>query len=124
MIEKPRPSKKEMINAYKLKQFKVGVYQIRNTRHNKIFVEGSVNLEAIWNRNQVQLKFGNHQNEALQKDWNEFGSDHFVFEIISEIQQTEGELKDYGKEVKQLEAMFIEELQPYDEKGYHRKKAK
>lgn len=124
MIEKPRPSKKDMTNAYKLKQFKAGVYQIRNIQNNKIFVEGSVNLDAIWNRNRVQLKFGNHQNVALQKDWNELGPDNFVFEIISEIQQKEGELKDYSKEVKELASMFLEDLQPYDEKGYHRKKMK
>jgi hypothetical protein len=124
MNKEKKPSKKELINAYKQKQFKVGVYQIRNKTNNKIFLEGSVNLDAIWNRNHVQLKFGNHQNKDLQKDWNGFGSDNFVFEIVSEIQQKEGELKDHRKEVLQLEAMFLEELQPYDEKGYHKRKLK
>jgi hypothetical protein len=92
--------------------------------NNKIFLEGSINLDAIWNRNHVQLKFGNHQNKDLQKDWNELGPDNFVFEIISEIQQKEGEQKDYRREVLQLEAMFFEELQPYNEKGYHKIKLK
>ncbi len=124
MNEEKKLSKKELINAYKQKQFKVGVYQIRNKINNKIFLEGSVNLDAIWNRNHVQLKFGNHQNKDLQKDWNELGPDNFVFEIISEIQQKEGEQKDYRREVLQLEAMFFEELQPYYEKGYHKIKLK
>lgn len=124
MTNDKKLTKKELINAYKQKQFRVGVYQIRNKTNNKIFVEGSVNLDAIWNRNHVQLKFGNHQNKDLQKDWNELGSDNFIFEIISEIQQKEGEQKDYRKEVLQLEAMFIEELQPFEDQGYHKRKLK
>jgi hypothetical protein len=124
MNDEKKKSKKELTNAYKQKQFKVGIYQIRNKINNKIFLESSVNLDAIWNRNHIQLKFGTHQNKELQKDWNEIGPEHFVFEIVSEIQQKEGEQKDYRKEVLQLEAMFMEELQPYDEKGYHKKKLK
>ena len=66
------------------------------------------------------MKFGGHRKEALQKDWNEHGEDNFRFEILSEIEQKEGDNTDYNKEVKKLEEMFIEELKPFGDKGYNK----
>lgn len=112
-------SRKELKDSYKQMKFRIGVYQIRNSVNGKIFVDSSVNLDAIWNRNRVQLKFGSHPNEEMQKEWNEMGEESFHYEIISELVQKDGETTDYGKEVKQLERLFLEELQPYGEKGYN-----
>lgn len=114
-------TKKELKDQYKQMKFPAGVFQVRNTRNNKIFVEGSVNLDAIWNRHRVQLNFGSHPNEELQKDWKEMGESNFVFEIIDTIDQEKEEIRDLGKEVKLLEAMYIGELQPFGEKGYNRR---
>ena len=106
--------------AYKQMKFTIGVFQIRNMINNKILVESSTDLTAIWNRHQFQLKNGLHPNAALQKDWDTAGGQNFSFEIISEIKQDETRTADYRKEVKQLEKMFIEELQPFGDKGYNR----
>lgn len=113
---------KALKDEYKSKKFKIGVFQIRNTVNEKVFIEGSVNLDAIWNRHRMELNFGNHRNETLQKEWNEFGEKNFRFEILSEIEQKDDSL-DYGKEVRQLAEMFIDELKPFAEKGYNRAKA-
>jgi hypothetical protein len=83
----------------------------------------SINLEAIWNRIKVELKFGGHRNKILQEEWTNFGEENFRFEILYEIEQKEGDKLDYNKEAKKLEEMFIEELQPFAEKGYHAIKA-
>ncbi len=112
-------TQKEIKDEYKQKKFRIGVFQIRNIQNEKIYVSSSVNLDAIWNRNRVELNFGNHRNEGLQQDWKTLGEANFRFEILAEIEQKDGETTDYGKEVKKLETMFIEELQPYLEKGYH-----
>ena len=113
---------KELKNEYKMKKFRIGVFQIRNVVNGKIYVESSPNLDAIWNRHRVELNFGNHRNEVLQKEWNEFGPENFRFEILSEIQQNENEQTDYNKEAKQLAEMFIEDLRPFGEKGYNKMK--
>lgn len=115
-------SNKELKEAYKQKKFPVGVFQIRNTVNNKILVESSVNLDAIWNRHHMQLKFGGHPNEELQAEWNQYGADHFVFEILAELKEEDNPQKDPAKEVKLLEQLYIEELQPFGEKGYNRRK--
>ena len=113
-------SKKELINEYKLKKFKIGVFQIRNTINEKIYVDSSVNLEAIWNRISGELKLGGHRNEILQKEWNEFGGENFKFEILSEIEQKDGDKTDHNQEAKRLAEMFIDELKPFGEKGYNK----
>lgn len=113
-------TKKELKEEYKQKKFRMGVFQIRNVLNGKIYVDSSVNLDKIWNRHRTQLNFGVHPNAGLQHDWNELGADNFVYEIISEIVQKEEEETDYTREVRLLGEMFMEELQPYGEKGYHK----
>ena len=116
-------TKKELKNIYKEKKFKIGVFQVRNAQNNKIFVSSSIDLDAIWNRFKFQLNFGSHFNKELQNDWKEFGEENFVFEILSEIDQDDDDVNvDYVKEVKELEKLFIEELQPFDQKGYNIRK--
>jgi len=112
-------TKKELKDAYKQIQFKIGVFQIRNTVNNKVFIDHSVNLDKIWNRHRLELDFGNHRNVVLQKEWKEFGADKFQFEILGEIEQEDNPNIDYAKEAKKLAQMFIEEAQPFGEKGYN-----
>ena len=112
-------TKKELKEEYNLIKPGIGVFQIRNTVNGKIYIESSVNLDKIWNRHRVELNFGGHRNVSLQNDWNEFGEDHFKFEILSEIKQEENKSIDYAKEARQLAKMFIEELKPFGEKGYN-----
>jgi hypothetical protein len=112
-------TRKELAQAYKQMTFRIGVFQIRNIVNGKIFVEGSSNLDKIWNRHRTELNFGSHQSKALQKDWNELGEASFVYEILDEIEQKEGENLDYAREIKTLEQLYLQELMPYGEKGYN-----
>ena len=118
-------SKKELKNSYKEMKFKIGVFQVRNTANQKIFVGSSTDMEAIWNRIRTELKFGSYPNAALQADWNTFGEENFVFEILSEIKQDDdNESVNYRKEARQLEQLYIEELQPFGDKGYNTRSKK
>jgi hypothetical protein len=112
-------SQKELKEEYKAKKFRIGVFQIRNTINGKIYIDGSLDLNAIWNRNRVELNFGTHRNNVLQKEWKEFGEENFRYEILSEIDQSDGEQIDYKKEVKLLTEMFVDELKPFMDKGYN-----
>ena len=117
-------AKKEFTEEYKQMKFRMGVFQIRNTVNNKIFIESSTDLISIWNRHRFQLNLGSHPNSGLQKDWNELGEDKFKYEIVSEIKQSETEIVDCQKQIKLLEEMVLEELQPYNDKGYNRRSKK
>lgn len=112
-------TKKELKEEYKQLKFTMGVFQIRNTQNNKIFVDSSTNINAKFNRHRLQLNFGNHPNAELLKDWKELGEAAFAFEIISELKEQDKANTDYAAELKVLEQMVMEELHPYGEKGYN-----
>jgi hypothetical protein len=105
-------SKKKLKDEYKHKKIRMGVFQIRNTINGKLYVGGSLNLDAIWNRNRAELNFGNHRNVVLQVEWKEYGEENFKYEILGEIEQRDGDKINYTSEIKILEEMFIEELEP------------
>lgn len=114
-------TRKELKEEYKQMKFKMGVFQIRNTVNNKLFIDSSTDLVAIWKRQRMELNFGSHPNLALQKEWKEFGEDKFVYEIVDELEQKENEASDYKKELKALKELYLEKLQPFENKGYNRK---
>jgi|SRR5579859_4486999 len=112
-------TKKELKEAYRQMKFPMGVFQIRNIANGKIYIDHSVNLDAIWNRHRAQLRFGGHSNELLQREWQQFGEESFRYEILSELEHKEGEEIDYARELKLLAAMYVEELSPFGERGYN-----
>lgn len=105
-------------------KFQMGVFQIRNTANNKILIESSNDLVSIWNRNKFQLQMAVHTNEVLQKEWNQFGESNFVFEILCELEQDDSSQRNYKEELLELEKMYIDDLEPFDEKGYNSRKRK
>ncbi len=114
-------TRKEIKEEYKQIKYKMGVFQIRNTINDKIFIGSSLDLKAIWFSQKLQLETGTHPNSDLQRDWKEYGKDNFSYEILEEIQETEDKPLNYRNEIKALEQMIIEDLQPFDNKGYNRK---
>src|SRR5690349_9023499 len=78
--------KKDLKKEYQQTDLQMGIYQIKNSVNGKIFIGAGENLPGIINSNRFQLKLGNHKNKALQEDWNRYGEDVFIFEILDEIQ--------------------------------------
>lgn len=112
-------SKKELREAYKHIKPRGGVYQIRNLDSGKIYVAAAPDFKAAWNGAQFQLRNGLHTNAALQADWTNAGADHFVFEELTEYKRDADSQTDARYELRQLEQLFIADLQPFGEKGYH-----
>src|SRR5262249_47815071 len=100
----------------------MGIFQIRNLANEKVMVGSSLNLPGALNLNKFQLVMGNHQNRKLQADWQAFGAEQFVFEILDELSATEGAEQDYKADLAFLEEFWLEKLQPYGERGYNEKK--
>ena len=81
------------------------------------------NLKDKSEKRQIQLFYGARNLDELvfEKELKEYGVENFVYEILEEIKQTDDKPIDYIKEVKALEEMMIEDLQPYENKGYHKR---
>ncbi len=115
-------TRKEIKEDYKLLKPKLGVYQIRNLQNGKVYIASSINLGSAENSQLFQLGANSHPNSDLQKDWQSFGAGNFTFEILHELKAPEDQHFDARSEVKALETMVIEDLQPFGERGYNMKK--
>jgi hypothetical protein len=115
-------NKKDAKLEYKLSHRPMGVFQIRNTTNEKVFVDASVNIPGKINRHKFALNAGLHQAKDLQKDWNEFGQDKFEFETLEPVEPRDDSNYNYAADLEFLEDLWLEKLEPYDEKGYNERK--
>lgn len=111
-------SKKELKQAYKNHHPTMGVFQIKNKLNGKCLIEGSIDINARWNRHQTELRFGSHRNKALQKDWNQATKEAFSMTILSELEFKNDQQLNYQEEVKTLTTMILEELNLPAEQQY------
>lgn len=111
---------------YKESPRQIGVYQIKNQVNGKIFVASSRNLHGTKSRFEFeQLHEGIAQgwfSKELQQDWREFGAINFIFEVLEQLKPVSDPNYDYTEDLKTLEALWLEKLQPYQERGYNVKK--
>jgi group I intron endonuclease len=115
-------NKKELINQYKQTILPMGIYQIKNNKNGKIFIGSAKNLPGRINSNKFQLRNGNHFNKEMQNEYNEIGEEMFSFDILDYLKPKEDLEYDYTEDLKTLESLWLENLQPYNEKGYNTKK--
>ena len=114
--------RKAIAREYKESYRPTGVYRIVNQTNGRMFVGSSVNLPAIFNRLRMQLDAGGYlMHSELQRDWQELGAEAFAFEVLQELEPPEGPGWDPAEDLAALEALWLEELSPYDEKGYNRR---
>jgi group I intron endonuclease len=112
-------SKQDIKREYKERKKPAGVFQVKNTTNSKILLGSSMNLEGPLNAHKFMLTIGKHRNEALQKEWNEYGGDKFVFEILEEVKVKDDPNFNLEDELTLLEQIWIEKLQPFGERCYN-----
>lgn len=113
--------KRELKQQYKETKIEAGVYQIKNTKNNKVFIESTNNLKTI-NGREFMLKMGGHPSRELQQEWNTFGAEAFVFEVLETLPEKPEGYYSVKDALKKLEEKWMEKLQPYGERGYHKEK--
>ena len=109
----------DLRRAYKETPRQAGIFQIKNTRTGRILLGSSTNLHGPLNKHRFMLSVGKHDNEALQRDWNQFGADAFSFEILQVVKPSDDPLFNLDDELTLLEQIWIEKLQPFGEGGYN-----
>jgi len=115
-------NKKELKKQYKQSLPPMGIYRIKNLVNGKIFVGSSLNLHGKSNSFKFQLKSGLHVNSELQRDFNQFGEENFVFEVVDTLEPKEDPSYNYNDDLKVFLEMWLEKLQSYDRVGYNKKK--
>lgn len=117
--EKLMNRKEELKQQYKETKVDAGVFMIKNTINQKMFIASTRNLKTI-NGQQFSLRMGSHINKSLQEDWNQFGEDAFTIEVLETLQEKKDGYFDAKDALKKLEEKWVEKLQPFEERGYHK----
>lgn len=114
--------RKKLIKEYKETPTPMGILQIKNLANGKILLMKAKNLPGIINSQKFTLKNGSHPISNPQKDFTSLGESNFSFEMLDRLEAKEGVSYDYTKDLKAMEEIWIEKLQPYGDRGYHTKR--
>jgi group I intron endonuclease len=77
----------------KKREEKKGIYKIECIVSGRIYVGSTcVDFKKRWKKHKQRLRNNYHENDYLQKAWNKYGEDNFVFSIIEE-QYDDAEIK-------------------------------
>ena len=112
-------SRKDIVREYKERQKPAGVFQVKNTVNGKVLLGSSLNLEGPLNLHKFMLSTGHHDNKTLQQEWNEYGADKFIFEILEVVKVTTNPNFNLNDELTLLEQIWLEKLQPFGQRGYN-----
>lgn len=59
-----------------------GVYKITNIINGKVYIGQSINIKARWKDHVSSLNRGDSRCTLLQRAWNKYGQNNFIFEIV------------------------------------------
>jgi hypothetical protein len=97
--------------AYKETKRPMGVYRIKDTRNNTVYIDFATDLSAKINRHKAELRFGSHQNKKLQEAWNSSGEASLEFEILDMLDHEENSQVSPVEELHVLVEMWIRKLE-------------
>jgi hypothetical protein len=113
-------NRKELTRKYKETMRPMGIVQVRNLGNDRVYLMASLDTTGTINSIRFQLKMGNFLPSAeLARDWKEQGEESFVVEVLDELKPVDDPAYDYRDDLKALEAMWLEKLKPFGERGYH-----
>ncbi len=112
-------TRQDIKREYKERKKPAGVFQVKNSANGKVLLGSSLNLEGPLNSHKFMLTIDRHRNAALQKEWNEFGPEKFVFEILEVVKVKDDPNFNLEDELTLLEQIWLEKLQPFGERGYN-----
>ena len=92
-----------------------GVYQIKNTINNKLYIGSSVNIKLRLQKHMSELRRGVHSNKHLLESFMKYGENNFEFSILEEV-------KDLNLLIPK-EQYYLDLFKSYDNKnGYNLRK--
>jgi hypothetical protein len=112
--------RKELVRQYKETPRQMGVYRIRNTANGKCFIGSARDVLGKLNGHRFQLRMKAHRNDVLQREWEEFGADAFVFEPLDLLKPSDQPDYDPGEDLQVLEELWLQKLRPFGDNGYNR----
>jgi len=63
---------------------KSGIYKIRNLVNGKLYIGSSDDIHERWMNHRIMLKNNSHHSKKLQRAYNKYGKENFLFELLEE----------------------------------------
>jgi len=63
-----------------------GIYKISCLQDSRVYIGSSNNIKRRWSEHVRDLNKGNHRNYKLQDDWDAYGDESFIFEVLEETE--------------------------------------
>ena len=106
-------NRKQLLEAYKERKIVGGICAIKNTANGKMFLSGVTDLQGSKNRFEFSQATGSCVDFKLQKDWDKFGKEVFIFEVLEELEKGETQTsKEFSDDIKTLKEMWLEKVDP------------
>ena len=103
--------RKTLKNEYKQRKIIGGVYRLTNTCNEMYFLSYATDLQAKQNVFNFMVSSGSCFHYKLKNDWQAFGSNVFIFEILETIEKKEEQSQEeFIDDLKMLEQMWSEKL--------------
>lgn len=118
-MEEPKKSRKDIVREYKERRPTAGVFMVKNTVNGRLLLGSTRNIDGPLNKHRFMLQIGSHRNRRMQADWNSFGADAFVFEVLETVAPSDAPGFDMDDELTLLEEIWIEKLDPFTGDGYN-----
>lgn len=109
--------RKEIIEEYKQRKTKGGVYKVTNTVNGRYLLKAEIDLQSFQNRFDFAKKMGTSLHPKMQKDTSQYGMEVFVLEFLEETVQKEDESNmGFRDRLKRMEESWAEKFD--QEKAY------
>ena len=103
--------RKQLKEQYKQARPDMGVFVIRSKTTGKVYVEAAKDLRGAMNGSTFKLSAGMHRNRELQRDWQRYGADDFLVEVLDKLPYSKDETKtDYDDDLAELRDMWVDKL--------------
>ncbi|WP_440115516.1 DUF2087 domain-containing protein [Paenibacillus sp. QZ-Y1] len=110
--------RKELQEQAKEVKTEAGVYQIRNEHNGKVYLDSTLNLKTL-NGQKFMLQMGSHLNRQLQAEWNEYGENAFMIEVLEKLKKEDSPYYDPKDALAKCLNRWFDQLEPYGDQGYH-----
>jgi hypothetical protein len=109
----------ELKRQYKETPKQAGIFLITNTVNGKVLLGSSTNLHGPLNKHRFMLAIGRHDSRRLQQDYQQLGADAFRFEVVAVVEVKDDPNFNLDDELTLLEQIWIEQVEPFGERGYN-----
>ena len=82
-----------------------GIYKIICLKNNKTYIGGSTHYRQRRYQHKSDLKNNKHSNPLLQSDWNNFGEENFIFEVVEDMPPDTPKIKVRERELNLLKIL-------------------